>query len=166
MSSIAFTVLMFQFMPKAQEGTTTRVYTTEDRVYDYIKRSNPKLEDSVASRLSESIVRESNKHDIPLNLILGLIKTESHFDQYAISKAGAMGFWQVLPRAHHDKILKQSNKNLYDPEPNSSLGAQILKNCLNKYRSLESGLACYNGSNRDNSQTYAKKVLRASKISI
>jgi len=135
--------------------------TTEDRVYVYIKKQNNKLDDNTVYEFANAIVRESSNHQIPVNLMLGLIKTESHFRQYEISVAGAMGFWQVLPRHHLDKIKKLQNRNLYDPNSNTILGAKILKDCLKKYkRSLENGLGCYNGTAHDTTHKYAKKVLK------
>jgi len=137
--------------------------TVVDKVYKYIKSLNPHIESAVARSLSISIVAESIKHDLPLKLVLAVIKTESHFKQYAISHAGAMGFWQVLPRAHYDKIAKLENKNLYDPVTNSALGAKILKDCMNKFKNVKGGLLCYNGSNYDETQEYANKVLAVAK---
>lgn len=163
---ILFVLFFTSLIREPKTVTVTRDSTIEDRVFTYIKKQNSKLNDSVAMELSTAIVYESNKHQIPVNLILGLIKTESHFKQYAMSGVGAMGFWQILPKHHIDKIKKQDNQNMYDPVPNSSVGAQILKTCLKRHKTLDAGLGCYNGTAHDPMKKYANKVLRAVPLSI
>lgn len=167
-ATVAFSALIMSYKPAIAQAIAPviveiKTQTTVDKVYKYIRGVNPNIESSVLRTLSTSIVYESVKHDIPLNLILAVIKTESHFKQYAISHAGAMGFWQVLPRAHYDKIAKLENKNLYDPITNSALGAKILKDCIKRFKSVESGLLCYNGSNFDETKVYSNKVLAVAK---
>jgi soluble lytic murein transglycosylase-like protein len=144
-----------------QQDIPMHIVGTEDRVAEYIKNQNSNLDIDTVYKLSNAIVRESEIHEIPVNLMLGLIKTESHFRQYEISNAGAMGFWQILPKYHLDKIRQLDNKNLYDADVNTTLGANILKDCLKKHkRSLETGLSCYNGSASDRTKKYARKVLK------
>lgn len=131
---------------------------TEQKVYEYIKKENNQLDDNTAKELASSLVKESENHNLSLRLMLAVVKTESNFKQYAISSAGALGFWQVLPKYHLDKIAVLENKNLYDPKSNSALGAEILKKCIKKYSSVESALLCYNGSINDSEKKYVKKV--------
>ena len=138
------------------------VHSDRDKIVMYAIAINDKLDISTAKILADSILYESSNHDIPVNLLLGLIKVESAFDIYAISNAGAMGLMQVMPLVHRDKLLKQPNKNIYDPKTNIALGTQILDDCFKKhhYNDIKS-LQCYNGSTYDKSLKYSKTVIKA-----
>lgn len=136
----------------------------ENKVVRYIKSVNSKLDDNTAFKLADAVIIESNQRGIPLKLILGLITVESKFDQYAISNAGALGFWQVMPKWHYDKIATLDNRNIYDPVSNTKLGAQILNDCLSKHRSVPMALQCYNGNQRDPKRSYSRKVLATAEL--
>ena len=124
------------------------------------------LDEDTAQELAQAIVDNERMFSIPAHLQLGLIATESHFDQYAISHANAISFWQIMPNVHLDKLTKLyktgmiDTRNLYDPKTNSMMGAMVLRNCLDKHRGkIESALQCFNGSEKDRSYKYANKVL-------
>lgn len=142
-------------------GSPIKTETVEERVVKYIKEVNPKLDEKTTTHLAEAVVTESSKRDIPVRLMLGLITVESRFDQYAVSNAGALGFWQVIPKWHYDKIAKLDNRNVYDAKSNTKLGAEILERCLDKHNNVEMALQCYNGNQGDKTKTYSKKVLTA-----
>jgi len=137
----------------------------EERLVDYIM-SNSNMEYTTAHKLAHSILLNSEAHNIPVNLVLGVIKVESNFKQYAISNAGALGFMQVMPRWHYDKIAKMEDKNIYSPHTNTALGTKILHDCLKKHKSVKMALQCYNGNQSDETMTYANKVLKAVPVSI
>ncbi len=137
-------------------------------IIDYIKSVNSNVSSKVAQNLSDAIIIQKRKYGIPIPLQLGLITVESRFDQYALSSAGALGFWQVVPSWHTDKVkvmLRNDeivSKNLYDPLTNSTLGAKILSDCMKSNRhNIERSLLCYNGSQHDRRREYAKRVLEA-----
>lgn len=156
-STIFFTMYIINL--SSANAIESHIPTMESRVLDYIKTHNRQIDHEVAETLASSIVTESERYKIPVNVMLGVIKAESNFDQYAISNVGAIGFWQVLPKWHIDKIRKLENRDLYDPVTNSSLGAKILHDCLKKSRTLERGLLCYNGSQHDPEKKYVKRVM-------
>lgn len=137
------------------------------RVVNYIKSKNKKIDMDIARTLARSIVKESQRNNIPIEVILGLIAVESRFNPDAVGSAGEVSFWQVMPDMHHKTIshLRDNNmiqtNNLFDPTTNSVVGARILRDCIKKYGTIELGLGCYNGSQRDKKMTYARKVLSA-----
>jgi soluble lytic murein transglycosylase-like protein len=102
--------------------------------------------------------REALAAQLPPELVLALIEVESHFDQFAVSRAGAQGYMQVMP-FWKDEIGRPED-NLTGSEVNLRYGCRILQ----FYWQRESGdlhraLAAYNGSL--GSRTYSDKVYRA-----
>jgi len=93
-------------------------------------------------------------------LLVAMIAVESGFNPFAESNVGAQGLMQVIPRYHMDKIGKGKGENaLFDPELNVRVGAQVLKEGLRRYGSLESALQYYGGALNDPGAAYANKVL-------
>jgi len=133
----------------------------EDKIIDYIFSVNKNIDLGTAKSLTDSIINESINKEIPVELILGVITVESRFKQYAMSGSGAMGFMQVIPKWHMDKLAKQNNKNIYDPVTNISIGSQILFDCIKNNKSLNKALGCFNGSKNDQHDKYAKLVLNS-----
>jgi len=77
--------------------------------------------------------------------VLGLVQVESGFRKYAISKAGARGYMQVMP--FWSKLLGAGEDNLFHLRTNLRYGCVILRH----YLDLENGdlfraLGRYNGS--------------------
>ncbi len=142
--------------------------SNKEIIIDYIKSVNSNISTNIAENLSSAIIVQKRKYGIPIPLQLGLITVESRFDQYALSSSGALGFWQVMPSWHIDKVrtMMHNNeivsRNLYDPLTNSSLGAKILSDCMKwNHHNLEKSLLCYNGSQHDRKRLYARKVIEA-----
>ena len=78
-------------------------------------------------------------------LVLGVIEVESGFRKYAVSKAGARGFMQVMP--FWVKQIGQPKHNLFHMRTNLAYGCAILRH----YVDMEDGdyfraLGRYNGS--------------------
>lgn len=139
------------------------ITTLEEQVMGYIHTKNPALDEKTVEKLSNSIVTESIAKHIQIELVLGLIATESAFEQFAVSSVGALGFMQVMPGVHRDKIPKLDNKDVYDPVSNIKMGVTILSDCMHRTKTVTNALLCYNGSQTDETQKYAKKVLSVSK---
>lgn len=144
-------VVVTQFPP-------TRVETKEDKIAAYILGKNKTVDVTTAKQLADAIMVKSVQYHIPETLILGVIQTESAFNPFAISNHGALGFMQIIPSWHYDKVLAQSDKNIYSPATNVAVGVQVLSDCKDKYHSLEKMLGCFNGSVDDKSMKYAKLV--------
>lgn len=78
-------------------------------------------------------------------LVLGLIEVESGFRKYAVSRAGARGYMQVMP--FWIKLVGQPSHNLFHLRTNLAYGCAILRH----YLDMENGdyfraLGRYNGS--------------------
>jgi soluble lytic murein transglycosylase-like protein len=88
---------------------------------------------------------EANRVELAPELILAVIETESNFDHYAISVAGAIGLMQIMP-FWLDEIGRPDD-NLLHIETNLRYGCTILKFYLDKENGdLRRALGRYNGS--------------------
>jgi len=95
-----------------------------------------------------SLRAHADRHEVDPMLVAGLIRQESIFQADAVSRAGAIGLMQVLPKtgkklARREKI-KYNRKKLYEPEYNLRLGTLYLADLVRTLGSYESALAAYN----------------------
>ncbi|ANS86256.1 Membrane-bound lytic murein transglycosylase [Vibrio scophthalmi] len=88
------------------------------------------------------LIREaSNRYDIPEDLIYSIIKTESSFNPYAVSHAGAYGLMQVIPKTAGADVFNLVKKKpgiptkeyLFDPANNIDTGAAYFYILKNRY---------------------------------
>lgn len=88
---------------------------------------------------------EASRAELPPELILAVIDTESNFDRYAISVAGAIGLMQIMPFWLDE--IGRPNDNLLHVDTNLRYGCTILKFYLDKEKGdLRRALGRYNGS--------------------
>lgn len=95
--------------------------------------------------LLKMIHLEASKVDLEPELVLALIQTESAFDQYAVSSAGALGLMQIMP--FWKDVIGRDKDNLITVQTNLRYGCTILSYYLEKEKgNLTRALARYNGS--------------------
>tara|TARA_R110002096_G_scaffold65006_4_gene158287 strand:+ start:16041 stop:16616 length:576 start_codon:yes stop_codon:yes gene_type:complete len=96
-------------------------------------------------RILKLVHLEATRAELPPELILAVIETESNFDQYAISVAGAIGLMQIMPFWLDE--IGRPNDNLLHIDTNLRYGCTILKFYLDKEKGdLRRALGRYNGS--------------------
>jgi soluble lytic murein transglycosylase-like protein len=89
---------------------------------------------------------ESRRAGLETSLVLGLIQVESGFRKYAISKAGARGYMQVMPFWTR-LIGDRDPSKLFHMQTNLRFGCVILRHYLDIERGdLTLALGRYNGS--------------------
>ena len=95
--------------------------------------------------LLRTVHYEATRARLDPQLVLGVIEVESGFRKYAVSRAGARGYMQVMP--FWVKLIGQPGHNLFHLRTNLAYGCAILR----FYLDLEKGdyfraLGRYNGS--------------------
>lgn len=106
----------------------------------------PMVKDHASVRVKKVkplVKKYAKKFNISENLIYAIIKTESNFNQFAMSNAGALGLMQIVPTsAGRDtyKYLKGKNKTpsssyLFNANNNIEMGSAYLKLLNTRYLS-------------------------------
>ena len=95
--------------------------------------------------LLRTVHYEATRARLDPQLVLGVIEVESGFRKYAVSRAGARGYMQVMP--FWVRLIGQPGHNLFHLRTNLAYGCAILRFYLDKengdyYRAL----GRYNGS--------------------
>ena len=111
--------------------------------------------------LLRTVHYEALRAKLDPQLVLGIIEVESAFRKYAVSRAGARGYMQVMP--FWVKLIGQPTHNLFHMRTNLAYGCAILRH----YVDMEDGdyfraLGRYNGSLGQS--PYPRAVLVAWKI--
>lgn len=109
-------------------------------------------------QLLKAIHLAARRADLPPEMVLAVIQTESHFDRFAISRVGAQGMMQVMP--FWKKEIGRPQDNLTQLETNLRYGCTILRHYLDRAKGhWPEALARYNGSY--GSYRYSIKVMDA-----
>jgi len=111
------------------------------------------------------------KYGVETSFIKAMVKTESNFDPYAVSKKGATGLMQLMPEKAKDLSVKDS----FDPKQNLDGGIRHVSYLIKKYEgNVKLALAAYNAGESaveisngvppfEETQNYIVKVLRLMK---
>lgn len=84
-------------------------------------------------------------YEIPVELVLAVIETESSYKADAISKAGAVGMMQVIPESHYPRMIRLNCTDLFDPYQNITVGMDFLSELIEKYNgNTHKALTAYN----------------------
>jgi hypothetical protein len=114
------------------------------------------------------IFKAAEKYNMDYNLIKAVIKAESNFNPQAVSRAGARGLMQLMPKTAYAYQVKDS----FQPEENIEGGVRYLRYLLNLFQGdLYLSLAAYNAGENAvisysgvppyrETRTYVQRVLR------
>jgi len=157
--------------PDMEEALAEQIAMTQaeqaraEQVQEAVDRYN------ISPDLAEDIYDIARESEIEPKLAFGLIKTESTFNERAVSPVGARGLTQVMPRTAAWLVPGTRTQDLYDRHTNLRLGFTYLNQMIAKYNgNVRLALLAYNrgpgtvdrvlrqGGNPDNG--YADKVLR------
>jgi len=150
----------------ADRSVPELVFRDREDGRQWIFEMSRRLEKRVADRqqrleLLRTMHFEALRAGLDPQLVLGVIEVESGFRKYAVSKAGARGYMQVMP--FWIKLVGRPGDNLFHLRSNLRYGCVILRH----YLDLEKGdyfraLGRYNGS--VGRPDYPRAVLAAWKV--
>jgi soluble lytic murein transglycosylase-like protein len=113
---------------------------------------------AIRVELLKTVHYEARRVGLEPELVLAVIEVESHFDEYAVSVAGARGLMQVMPFWLDE--IGISDRNLFKIRTNLRMGCTILRYYVDmEPDDLGRALARYNGSL--GRTVYPNKVINA-----
>ena len=136
----------------SQAGADIYRYVDEDGVIHFsnvpthfrfrLYLSETKLDYKAYFDRYDHIIRDaSRRHGVDSSLVKAVIRAESDFDKYAVSKKGAQGLMQLMPETAKDLAVKDS----FDPDENIDAGVRYLKRQLQNFQNdVSLALAAYN----------------------
>ncbi len=90
---------------------------------------------------SDIITTACNRHGVDPALVHAIVKVESGFNPYALSRKGAMGLMQLMPQTAVDMNVT----NIFNPHENIDGGVKYLRYLIDRYEgNLALALAAYN----------------------
>lgn len=93
--------------------------------------------------LQQGIQNICDKYGIDYALVLAIIEIESGYRNYEVSDCGAIGYMQVIPDWHKDRI-NRLDSNVYDPIGNVIVGVDYFSELYSKYKDVHHALMAYN----------------------
>jgi len=151
-----------------QEGAESPEIGTED--LPPLLPETPDESSGDSRELYESIIQEAAAlHGVDEDLVRAVIKVESEFDPYAVSRTGAKGLMQMMPAT----AKRMGVEDPFDPRQNVLGGVKYLRMLLDRFKgNVPLALAGYNAGPRKvrrykgippfkETRGYVKKVLKA-----
>lgn len=142
---------------------------TSSKYRVYIKEKTGTASHSYnTDKYDDLISTAAKKYEVSFSLLKALIKTESDFDTWAVSKVGAKGLMQIMPE--NLKALDISDP--FDPRENIMGGTRYLKQLIKRFNGkLTLALAAYNAGPKmvesykrippfPETEDYVKKVMK------
>ncbi len=159
---------IFSFNKKQEPAAVVFIKRLEE------KQEEPSIDELFANQIAQAeslynpiIYKAANEHDVELAIIRAIIMAESRYNNSSVSRRGAKGLMQLMPRTA--KYL--GVKDILDPEENIHAGVRYFKSLLDRFDgNVKMALAAYNAGatnvRRHNgvppfreTQKYIKKVL-------
>lgn len=124
----------------------------------HIKKAAIKKEEVLYAPI---VLKAAKKYKIDPAIIMAIIMAESGYNPRAVSKKGAQGLMQLMPRTA--KWL--GVKNPFNPKDNINGGVKYFKRKLNKFNGdVKLALAAYNAGSRNVQKYRGIPPFRATKI--
>jgi soluble lytic murein transglycosylase-like protein len=134
----------------SDEATPFLAFATETEARRWLTEMSKRLTQRIADRLRReeflvSVHYEAKRAGLDPQLVLGVIQVESNFRKYAVSRAGARGYMQVMP--FWIELIGRNDDNLFHLRTNLRFGCVILRHYLDQEKGdLYRALGRYNGS--------------------
>ncbi len=109
---------------------------TKEAIYSILKSKGISLSQGID--IAEVVVTQSENLEIPISLILAVMKKESMFNPTAVSSQSALGLMQVHPVTWNEYAAKLklnvSTYAAFDPVTNVIVATNIIKDLYDHYR--------------------------------
>ncbi len=90
----------------------------------------------------------AEQYHVPKEIVYAVMLTESHFQEKAVSRAGARGLMQLMPQTYREVAEElgriPDDRMAFDPGMNICCGVYLLSRLYNKYHAWETVYAAYN----------------------
>ena len=117
-------------------------------VVNYPKVKKMIMEQYYKKDYQEYVEKYAKEYNVDEDLIYAIIKSESNFDEEAISHKEAKGLMQIMYTTAQDvaKILEigLTEETILEPEINIQIGTKYISMLIQKYEVTELALAAYN----------------------
>jgi len=90
--------------------------------------------------IEKAIDDASKRFHVSKKLLYGIIKAESSFNPYAVSKAGAVGLMQLMPQT----AIELGVRDLFNIRENIMGGAKYIAKLIKEFKDYRKALAAYN----------------------
>lgn len=150
-------------------------YLKKEEILKVLCQSDIQLGD--AMEITQAVIDQSKKYDIPVSLFLAIMKKESNFNVDARSAVNAMGIMQIHPLTW-DAYVKKMNLNVsrskaFEPALNIMVSAAFLNDLKDRYAkkgyketilwdyvlsAYYAGAESVKGGLKKNHRSYVKKV--------
>ena len=164
-TSLVFFLLQSKKPSKSSVAQVQELEELKTKEAIYLVLRNKGLSLNQGLDIAEVTIRQSRKLDLPMSLILAVMKKESLFVPYAISSQNAMGLMQVHPITWGEYVeklkLNVSTHAAFDPVTNIIVATHVLKDLYDYYQrkvkpgpeAWESTLSAYYAGKTSLSQT-------------
>lgn len=128
-----------------------------DQAEVYVKAIKKVYNQNFPISLARYSLQQADKYKLDPRLVIGVIAAESSFIPSSKSWVGAVGYMQVWPRWHQDRI---KGRDINNPYVNIEVGVNYLNWCLEQRRDVYEALSCYNGSDsKASADRYYQRVM-------
>jgi soluble lytic murein transglycosylase-like protein len=147
----------------ADQASPTLVFATPMQGRAWLAAMSQRLAQDIADERTRldflmTVQYEARRAGLDPQMVLGLIEVESKFRKYAVSRAGARGYMQVMP--FWAELIGSANQDLFKLRTNLRYGCVILRHYLDiEGGDLYRALGRYNGSSGSKSG-YAVRVVQ------
>ena len=121
------------------------VYVPVTFTAEYIRYLRPDIDPGMVDLIAYHIDMACLEHGLDAELVVALIARESSFLPWARSRADCVGLMQINQRAHRDKCKGFSGVELYHIPVNVGIGCKILREYMDKSKSVDEALGRYMG---------------------
>ncbi len=150
LSVTVLSVMLFKQLQIKPEVVRTRTETIINTVNMPFQNNFEFEANNIRSSLNKSKLKHiliyinalCNEYDVTYETVKAVIQTESDWNHRAISKSGAVGLMQILPKTARD-VFKTPRSELFDPYVNVTIGIKYLSQLNKQFDDLDGVLTAY-----------------------